>query len=193
MNPTIYLTGIPLVIPSPDFHLFSDASRSGWGAHLEPLGLEVQDLWDSASQDLHINNLELRAVFLALQRFQNHIYDSCVMVASDNLSVVAYLKKQWGAHSSSLCALVWELLYWCHHRYSHSSWIFPGKLNVSRQSVSSRPNSPYRMVSRLGDCLQIFKLWGTPQVDLFATRLNHRLPLFLQYRITGPVQWMLCP
>ena len=41
MNPTIYLTGIPLVIPSPDFHLFSDASRSGWGAHLEPLGLEV--------------------------------------------------------------------------------------------------------------------------------------------------------
>ena len=96
MNPTIYLTEIPLVIPSPDFHLFSDASRSGWGAHLEPLGLEVQDLWDSASQDLHINNFELRAVFLALQRFQNHIYDSCVMVASDNSSVVAYLKKQGG-------------------------------------------------------------------------------------------------
>ena len=29
MNPTIYLTGIPLAIPSPDFHLFSDTSRSG--------------------------------------------------------------------------------------------------------------------------------------------------------------------
>ena len=48
-----------------------------------------------------------------------------------------------GAHSSSLCTLVWELLYWCHHRYSHSSRKFPGKLNVSGQSVSSRPNSPY--------------------------------------------------
>ena len=94
MNPTIYLTGIPLVIPFPDFHLFSNAGHSGFGTHLESLGLEVQDLWDSASQDLHINNLELRAVFLALQRFQNHIYDSCVMVASDNSSVVAYLKKQ---------------------------------------------------------------------------------------------------
>ena len=193
MNPTIYLTRIPLVIPSPDFYLFSDASRSGWGAHLEPLDLEVQDLWECASQDLHINNLEIRAVFLALQRFQNHIYDSCVMVASDNSSEVAYLKKQGGTHSSSLCTLVWELLYWCHHRYSHSSRKFPGKLNVSGQSVSSRPNSPYRMVSGSGDCLQIFKLWGTPQVDLFATRLNHHLALFLQYRITGPVQWMLCP
>ena len=29
MNPTIYLTEIPLAIPSPDFHLFPDASGSG--------------------------------------------------------------------------------------------------------------------------------------------------------------------
>ena len=126
---------------------------------MEPLGLEVQDVWDSASQDVHINNLELRAVFLALQRFQNHIYDSCVMVVSDNSSVVAYLKKQGGTHSPSLCTLVWELLYWCHHRNIHVQvGYFPGKLNVSGQSVSSRPNSPYRMVSGSGDCLQIFKL-----------------------------------
>ena len=69
MNPSIYVAGIPLVIPAPDFHLFSDDSHSGWGAHLEPLGLEVQGLWDVASQDLHINNLELRAVFLALPTF----------------------------------------------------------------------------------------------------------------------------
>ena len=73
MNPSIYVAGIPLVIPAPDFHLFSDDSHSGWGAHLEPLGLEVQGLWDVASQDLHINNLELRAVFLALQHFQSHL------------------------------------------------------------------------------------------------------------------------
>ena len=140
MNPSIYGAGIPIVIPAPDFHLFSDDSHSGWGAHLEPLGLEVQGLWDVASQDLHINNLELRAVFLALQHFQSHIYNSCVMVASNNSSVVAYLKKQGGTHSPSLCMLVWELLYWCHHRNIHIQFRhIPGKLNVLADSLS-RPD-----------------------------------------------------
>ena len=181
MNPSIYVAGIPLVIPAPDFHLFSDASHSSWGAHLEPLGLEVQGLWDVASQDLHINNLELRAVFLALQHFQSHIYNSCVMVASDNSSVVAYLKKQRGAHSPSLCMLVWELLYWCHHRNIHIQvGHIPGKLNVLADSLS-RPDRilPTKWSLDREIAHQIFSLWGTPQIDLFATRLNHLLPLFV--------------
>ena len=181
MNPSIYLAGIPLVIPAPDFHLFSDASHSGWGAHLEPLGLEVQGLWDVASQDLHINNLELRAVFLALQHFQSHIYNSCVMVASDNSSVVAYLKKQGGTHSPSLCMLVWKHLYWCHHRNIHIQVRhIPGKLNVLADSLS-RPDRilPTEWSLDREIAHQIFSLWGTPQIDLFATRLNHLLPLFV--------------
>ena len=181
MNPSIYVAGIPLVIPTPDFHLFSDASHSGWGAHLEPLGLEVQGLWDIASQDLHINNLELRAVFLAFQHFQSHIYNSCVMVASDNSSVVAYLKKQGGTHSPSLCMLVWDLLYWCHHRNIHIQVRhIPGKLNVLADSLS-RPDRilPTEWSLDREIAHQIFSLWGTPQLDLFATRLNHLLPLFV--------------
>ena len=181
MNPSIYVAGIPIVIPAPDFHLFSDDSHSGWGAHLEPLGLEVQGLWDVASQDLHINNLELRAVFLALQHFQSHIYNSCVMVASNNSSVVAYLKKQGGTHSPSLCMLVWELLYWCHHRNIHIQVRhIPGKLNVLADSLS-RPDRilPTEWSLDREIATQIFSLWGTPQIDLFATRLNHLLPLFV--------------
>ena len=162
MNPSIYVAGIPIVIPAPDFHLFSDDSHSGWGAHLEPLGLEVQGLWDVASQDLHINNLELRAVFLALQHFQSHIYNSCVMAASNNSSVVAYLKKQGGTHSPSLCMLVWELLYWCHHRNIHiSSQAYSREIECfGRQPVSPRPNSPHRMVSRSGDSYPNFQSLG---------------------------------
>ena len=62
------------------------------------------------------------------------------MVASDNLSVVAYLKKQGGTHSPSLCMLVWELLYWCHHQNIHIQVRhIPGKLNVLADSLS-RPD-----------------------------------------------------
>ena len=103
------------------------------------------------------------------------------MVASDNSSVVAYLKNQGGTHSPSLCMLVWELLYWCHHRnipiqVRH----IPGKLNVLADSLS-RPDRilPVEWSLDREIAHQIFSLWGTPQIDLFATRLNHLLPLFV--------------
>ena len=81
----------------------------------------------------------------------------------------------------SVRQLVWELLYWCHHRNIHIQVRhIPGKLNVLAYSLS-RPNRILSTEWSLdqGIAHQIFKLWGTPQVDLFATRLNHLLPLFV--------------
>ncbi|KAH3786398.1 hypothetical protein DPMN_164505 [Dreissena polymorpha] len=51
----------------------TDASREGWGAHLEPLSLIISGLWSPQEYHLHINNLEKLAVFLAASRFQ-HIF-----------------------------------------------------------------------------------------------------------------------
>ena len=180
MNPSIYVAGI-LVIPAPDFHLFSDASHSGWGAHFEPLGLEVQGLWDIASQDLHNNNLELRAVFLALQHFQSHIYNSCVMVASRQFISSGLPQEARGDPLSISVHASMELLYWCHHRNIHIQVRhIPEKLNVLADSLS-RPDRilPTEWSLDREIAHQIFSLWGTPQIDLFATRLNHLLPLFV--------------
>ena len=124
---------------SPRFPSVSDDSHSGWGAHLEPLGLEVQGLWDVASQDLHINNLELRAVFLALQHFQSHLQflrDGSVRqfissglpqeARGDPLSI--------SVHASMGASLL------CHHRNIHIQVRhIPGKLNVLADSLS-RPD-----------------------------------------------------
>ena len=62
---------------------------------------------------LHINNFELLAVFLALKRFHHNVANRSVMVATDNSTVVAYIRKQGGTHSLSLCALTRDLLLWC--------------------------------------------------------------------------------
>lgn len=181
MNPSLYLKGIPLEDPDPDFHLFSDASLSGWGAHLEPLGLTCQGSWDPEFLGLHINNLEMYAVFLALQHFHIHLPNKCIMVASDNSSVVSYLKKQGGTHSPSLCSIVWNLLYWCKARnISIRVRHIPGKLNVIADKLS-RPNripsTEWGLNRNVAN--QVFSLWKVPQLDLFATRFNHLLPLFV--------------
>ena len=62
------LTGIRFGTPAPDLHLYLDASCSGWGAHL--LDQHVSGVWSDQEKLLHINLLEMKALFLGLQAFE---------------------------------------------------------------------------------------------------------------------------
>ena len=71
--------------------------------------------WSDQEKSLHINILELKAVSLALRRFKDQCQNQTVLVATDNLTVVAYINKQGGTHSAEMCALLWKVMTWCHH------------------------------------------------------------------------------
>ena len=58
------LTGVRFGTPAPDLHLYSDASCSGWGAHF--LDQHVSGVWSDQEKLLHINLLEMKALFLGL-------------------------------------------------------------------------------------------------------------------------------
>ena len=62
--------------------LFTDASNEGWGAHLEQTS--TKGLWSDRGKRLHIHVLELKAVFLALERFKDQCQKQTVLVATDN-------------------------------------------------------------------------------------------------------------
>ena len=47
--------------------IFTDASKEGWGAHLKEH--TARRTWSIPESKLHINYLELKAVFLALKEF----------------------------------------------------------------------------------------------------------------------------
>ena len=68
-DPAQLEAGVPLVQAPPDLRLFTDASTEGWGAHI--LDSQTEGVWSPAQRLLHINNLELLAVILALQDFQS--------------------------------------------------------------------------------------------------------------------------
>ena len=61
------LTGVRFGTPAPDLHLYSDASCSGWGAHL--LDQHVSGVWSNQEKLLHINLLEMKVLCLGLQAF----------------------------------------------------------------------------------------------------------------------------
>ena len=85
------LQGQPLHPIRHALQIFTDASKEGWGAHLNEL--TARGSWSVPESNLHINYLELKAVFLALKEFQDLCVGQIVLVATDNTTVVAYIKQ----------------------------------------------------------------------------------------------------
>ena len=108
------LQGQPLHPIKHALQIFTDASKEGWGAHLNER--TAGGSWSIPESKLHINYLELKAVLLALKEFQDLCVGELVLVATDNTTVVAYINKEGGMKSGPLCALLWRILTWCSQR-----------------------------------------------------------------------------
>ena len=123
------LPGQPLHPLKHAVQIFTDASKEGWGAHLNER--TARGTWSLSESKLHINHLELKAVFLTLKEFQDLCSNNIVLVATDNTTVIAYINKEGGMKSGSLCALLWRILSWCtRERVPLKARHIPGRLNV---------------------------------------------------------------
>ena len=101
-----------------------------------------------------------------------------VMIATDNSTVVSYINKQGGTHSPTLLRLTIKLLLWLEAQNILVARHIPGCLNVIADQLS-RPNQPISTEWSLHPEIvkRIFGLWGTPEVDMFATVSNSHLPV----------------
>ena len=182
------LIGQPLHPLKHTLQIFTDASNEGWGAHLNDH--TARGTWSLPETKLHINHLELKAVFLALKEFRTLVCNKTVLIATDNTTVVAYINKEGGMKSGSLCALLWRILSWCtRQQVTLRARHIPGRLNVIADKLS-----------RLGQTIQtdwslhpavfqaVCSRWHQPQVDLFATRFNNKLPQFVS-PVPDPQAW----
>ena len=103
------------------------------------------------------------------------------MIAADNTTLVAYINKQGGTHSHLLLRLVVDLFLWLQTQdITLRARHIPGCLNVIADHLS-RPNQPIMTEWSLHPEVMnlIFRLWGTPVVDRFATVHNTHLPQFM--------------
>ena len=129
------MTGFLLASPVPSLTLFTDASLLGWGAYLE--SQTVSGMWSSTLQKDHVNLLEMRAVLLALSHFKLCLESLSIVLATDNTTVVAYLKNQGGTHCYSLYQLANDVLILCsQYQIRLVARHIPGHLNVLVNSLS---------------------------------------------------------
>jgi ribonuclease HI len=178
---------VPISLGPPVVEVFTDASTTGWGAHC--LDQTAQGVW-APEDHAHINVLELRAVSRALRQFAPILPQGHVRVVSDNMTVVASINHQGGTRSPVLSRETESLLLWAFQR---------SVILTARHLAGSR-NVLADVLSRNGAVVQtewtlslrvLQQAWdsfGLPVVDLFATRFNNRLPLFVS-PVDDPRAW----
>ena len=165
----------------PEATLFTDASQEGWGAHF--LHHSARGQWSPVHLSQHINVLEMRAVLEAIYAFQSHIQDKSIVLASDNSTVLAYLRKEGGTHSVTLTKLAGQVL----------STLDDWGTQLTLRHVPGRKNILADQLSRAGQILPsewtlselaLQWIWShlqtqlnlpPPQLDAFATSLNTRM------------------
>ena len=171
------LEGFRFGTPAPDLHLYLDASRSRLGAHL--LERVVSGLWAEQEKLLTHQSSRNEGDVLALQSFQEEVTGCRVTAICDNSTVVAYVNKQGGTVSYSLCSLASRLLRWTKSLDIHlDSRYLPGQSNVLADPLSCRDQVIGTEWSlHLQVATALLRAWGSPSRDLFVTRFNTKLPL----------------
>ncbi|XP_060547192.1 uncharacterized protein LOC117673540 [Pantherophis guttatus] len=157
--------------------LTTDASLTGWGAHL--LHLMAQDQWSVRESLLNINLLELRAVRLTLSHFRYQVAGKDVLVLMDNTTAKAHINRLGGTRSRSLMAEALQLGLWAEeHLNSIKADHISGSANIQADALS-RNLMDHREWSIPPDLfLEISARFGTPLVDLFASSANHQVPRY---------------
>ena len=170
------LTGQPLRPIKPALQIFRDSSKEGWGTHLNER--TVRGSWSLPESKLHINYVELKAVFLALKEFQDLCTYKLVLVATDNTTVVSYINKEGGMRSGPLCAVLWRISTWCtSYQVTLRARYIPGGLNVVADKLSRLGQTIQTEWSLLREVFQtICSRWHRPNIDLFATRFVSPVP-----------------
>ncbi|XP_028402107.1 uncharacterized protein LOC114525097 [Dendronephthya gigantea] len=173
------INGMALNPPAIDKIISTDASKKGWGA--SSLGQSTGGQWQKDEARAHINVLELKAAYLAVQAF---VRDSTrphhIKVLMDNSTAVSYINKRGGTHSPTLASLALEIWNFC---ISQQIWItarhVPGVTNVEADFASGNFNNRTEWTLEKRVFQMITKRFYTPQVDLFASRINHQLPRYV--------------
>jgi len=170
--------GVVFPAPPPTHVITTDASKWGWGGHMGELRFAGR--WSTVEASSHINLLELWAVVRTFHALQELITGKKVLVQSDNSTVVAYLNKQGGTRSPTLCLHTLQFLEWCQQRrISVQASHIAGVENILADDLSrGRLGSPTEWTLNPQVVQRLFQKVFHPSIDLFAAASNHQLPVY---------------
>ena len=139
------LLGQPLHPLKHALQIFTDASKEGWGAHLDKH--TARGTWSLPESKLHINHLELKAVFLALKEFRTLVCNKTVLIATDNTTVVAYINKGGDEVRITVCPSVENPVLVHQTAGNPQGTSHPRPAECDRQAIQTWPDHSDRVVT----------------------------------------------
>ncbi len=121
---------------TPTATLTTDASQSGWGAIFQDSN--TQGLWKKSEKTMHINTLELKAIFFGLKSLVKES-NFHLQILCDNTTAVHTLNNMGTSHSSTCNSLIQEIWRFASNRniWLSASHIL-GKLNKDADEKSRK-------------------------------------------------------
>ena len=182
----------PVRRSNPDKIIYTDASKKGWGWARRDTNEQGGGRWNQEETELHINVLELKAVYLSLRSLckeDSHIH---IRIMSDNSTTVANINKQ-GSVKSAPCdrmaRYIWQFA------LERNIWLSaahcPGATNVEADLASRIFNdgSEWALSERVFQSIcSSFEI--VPTVDMFASRLNTKLQTYIAWQ-PDPDAWAI--
>lgn len=170
-----------------DLEIFSDASTSGWGAYYN--NNDGSGYWKDWEKKLHINELELKAAFLALKCFTKNLSHSKILLRIDNVTAISCINRMGSVQYSHLNKITREIWQWCEMR----------KLTIFASYINTKDNCEADQLSRKNFEDTEWELnknafdtitssFGYPEIDLFASRCNAKCNKFVTWK-NDPEAW----
>ena len=177
----IKLESKPIIVPQADIIIESDSSMQGWGAINKTSHEIVSGFWSDKEKDAHINVLEMKAAYLALQQFCSSKEGIHIKLYLDNTVAIKYLNKM-GGRKSLLNKLTKDIWGWClKRRLWISVFHIPGKDNYVADRLSRKMNEDMEWSLSQEVFLDVQANLGALDIDLFASRDNHKLDRYVSY------------
>ena len=164
--------------PPPTYELFCDASLMGWGAKLGQV--TTGGHW-AASEIAHINVLELKTVLLSLRSLFKEVKDSHVRLHIDNTTAVACINRC-SSIKEPLLSVTEKIFEWaCPRGVILSAVHIRGCENVDADRASRVTNVSAEWMLKPSIFDRLCKIFLTPSIDLFATRINSQLQAYVSW------------
>jgi hypothetical protein len=164
------------------FHLeiFTDASLTGWGACTETE--KTHGWWTETEKLDHINYLELKAIYLALQCFTKNLANQYILIRSDNTTAVSYINRMGSVRFPKLANLARKIWRFCEvkNNFLTASYIPTGaNLQADRESRTLLPDTEWSLSDNI--FRQIVSHFGRPEIDLFASQHNFKCKTYFSW------------
>lgn len=164
-----------------EVEIFSDASRTGWGAVCGDQS--THGFWTESEMSCYINILELKAALYSLKSLARDKQGCSILLRIDNQVAIAYINKMGGTRCTQLKKIARDIWHWCEKRrlYLFASYI-QSKQNFVADAESRHRNIESEYSLDPVKFQYIVIKWGLPEIDLFASSTNTKIRKFVSWR-----------